>query len=172
MKRNTLLIFLLFATTFTCMSQQNELIGIETDEFNSYEENLTILSTINSNQLYPTFNSDILSDNSVFISQIGDYNKTYSQTQSNRSYLQLVQHGNSNEIDLNINAPSINGKVLQYGNNNSVLDYIYYTNQDVQLNVIQNGDNLSINRIGANSLSNKLQLVQEGSFKSITIISK
>ena len=106
------------------------------------------------------------------IRQIGDYNRISSQTQSIYSDIDLFQLGNSNEIDLKINAPSINGKVFQNGNNNSVIDYIYYTNQDVHLNVIQNGDNLSVNRIGANSLSNKLQLVQQGSFKSITIISK
>ncbi len=60
---------------------------------------------------------------------------------------------------------------FKMGDSNSVYDNIYYSNLDILLNVIQNGDNLSVNRIGVNSLSNKIQLVQEGRFKSITVIS-
>ena len=61
--------------------------------------------------------------------------------------------------------------LFKHGNNNYVQDDVYYSNVQVKLNAIQIGDNLTINRLGVNSLSNKLELVQEGSFKTITVIS-
>ncbi len=84
----------------------------------------------------------------------------------------MIQHGDNNNIDLSINAPSITGKILQNGNSNTVLNSIYYTNMNVNVNDQQIGDNLTINRIGINSLTNKLRLVQQGSSKTITVISK
>ena len=139
--------------------------------FNSDQERLNLLSNINFNQASLNDNASINEQNAVIIQQIGDYNNVYSQTQSQSSKLELIQNGDFNNIQLEVNAPSINARVIQNGDNNTVLDNIYYSNLDVRLNAIQNGDNLSINRMGVNSLSNKLQIIQEGSFKTITVIS-
>jgi len=172
MKYNLALIFTILYS-FCCFSQQDGLNEYSSEILNSENEFINILNSVSLTQISPIENSvSNQQGNDILIRQIGDYNRVFSQTQSSSSSLELLQYGNSNEIDLVINAPSINGTVLQNGNNNSVLDNIYYTNQNVELNVIQNGNNLSLNRIGVNSLTNKLQLVQEGSFKSITIISK
>jgi len=172
MKYN-LALALIFLVSFCSFSQQEQVDGSsKSDLFNSDNERFNLYSSINFTQSNSIQNSSTSEQNDILIRQIGDYNRVYSQTQSSSSSLELLQYGNSNEIDLIINAPSIKGTVLQNGNNNSVLDNIYYTNQNVELNVIQNGNNLSLNRIGVNSLTNKLQLTQEGSFKTITIISK
>ncbi len=171
MKYNLALIFVILFS-FCCFSQQEGLDGYSSEILTSNNELFNVLSSINLNQISSIDNLVSKGQNEILIQQIGDYNRIYSQTQSSSSKLELFQYGNSNEIDLIINAPSIKGSVLQNGNNNSVLDNIYYTNQEVKLNVIQNGNNLSLNRIGVNSLTNKLQLVQQGSFKTITVISK
>jgi hypothetical protein len=171
MKYNLALIFVVLYS-FCCFSQQEGLNDNSSVLLTSDIEFLNILNSVNLRQLSPAENSISNQQNEILIQQIGDFNRVYSQTQSSTSNLELFQFGNSNEIDLIINAPSIKGTVLQNGNNNSVIDNIYYTNQNVELNVIQKGNNLSLNRIGVNSLTNKIQLVQQGSFKTITIISK
>ncbi|NNL16163.1 MAG: hypothetical protein HKO81_05940 [Flavobacteriaceae bacterium] len=172
MKYNLALMFVVLYS-FCCFSQQEGIYNEYGSEILNSDSNLVnVLNTVALTQINSIENSVSNQGNDLIIRQIGDYNRVFSQNQSSSSNLKLSQYGNYNEIDLIINAPSIKGSILQNGNNNSVLDNIYYTNQNVEMNVIQNGNNLSLNRIGVNSLTNKLQLVQEGSFKTITIISK
>lgn len=167
MKSPLNLLILILCMSYSAFSQEE--IDLNLGEFNSVEEQFNVLNTYD--RLNFNNNTEINQQNSVIIQQIGDYNTVYSQTQSQSSNLELIQIGDFNNIQLEVNAPTINGRIIQNGNNNSVLDVIYYSNLDVGINAIQNGDNLTINRIGVNSLSNKLQLVQEGSFKTITVIS-
>lgn len=168
--KNPLIIFFIILTSYTAFSQEREGMVVSSD-FTTEEEQYNFLSSFNNNQLNLSDNASINQKNAVFIQQIGNFNQVISQTQSQSSNLELMQNGDFNNITLKVNAPDINARVIQNGDNNSVLDYIYYSNLDVKLNAVQNGNNLTINRIGVNSLSNKLQLVQEGSFKTITVIS-
>ena len=162
-----------FLVSFCCFSQQGVINdGYSSENFNTANEGFTLLSSINSNQLITNDNLVSNQQNAILIQQIGNYNRIYSQTQSNSSDIELIQHGDNNNIDLSINAPSITGKISQDGNSNTVLNSIYYTNMNVNVNDQQIGDNLTINRIGINSLTNKLRLVQQGSSKTITVISK
>jgi hypothetical protein len=166
-----ILLLILLVSSTIAFSQEELLTRVNSDNFISQQENLNILNNINLNQYNSASNLRTSQENAILIKQIGNYNRIYSQTQSESSDIRLVQLGDFNEIDLSINAPSINGKIIQNGNSNTVLNSIYYTNLDVSVNSLQNGNNLTINKIGINSLSNKLQLVQEGSFKTITVIS-
>ena len=115
--------------------------------------------------------SSLNQQNEILIQQIGYNNTVFSQTQSQSSKIKLLQNGDFNSVYLDVNAPKIDAKIIQNGDSNIITDNIYYSNLDVKLNALQNGNNLSINRIGVNSLSNKLQLIQEGSFRTITVIS-
>jgi len=167
------LYFILFGLlfSFTAFSQQNgSLSAINTGTFNSAEARLNFISNLNLNQVDPSSATQNL-QNEILIQQIGDYNRVFSQVQSESSQLGLIQNGNFNTISLEVDAPTINTNVIQNGDGNTVLDNIYYSNLDVNMNAIQNGNNLSLNRIGVNSLSNKLQIVQEGNFKTVTVIS-
>lgn len=173
MKKFKLSLLIALISVFGALAQtDDDYSNSDTEMFNSEQESLNFLSTLINNQP----NSQVVRsstdyNNSVFIQQIGNNNYIYSNTQSQTSDIKLIQLGDNNEIGLSINAPSIEADILQNGNNNSVLDNIYSTNQNVQLNLIQNGDNLTLNRIGVNSLTNRIKLVQEGSFKTITLIS-
>ncbi len=167
-------IYLLFIYFFSCaaFSQQGSEAYLNSSSINSENERLNILSNMEFNQLNLVNSGfNLNQENTVFIQQIGNNNRVFSQTQTESSKINLFQNGDFNNIEINGSAPSIDAFVIQNGNNNNVLDNIYYSNLEVNLNAIQNGDNLTINRIGVNSLSNKLQLVQEGSFKTITVIS-
>jgi hypothetical protein len=159
--------YLLLISLICCSAFSQEERGAN---FSSENERLNVVSNMEYGQLNFA-NSTTNQQNLIFIQQIGENNKVYSQTQSQNSRINLYQYGNSNNVNINANAPSIDAFVIQNGNNNYVQDNVYYSNVQVKLNAIQNGDNLTINRLGANSLSNKLQLVQEGSFKTITVIS-
>lgn len=171
MKYNLVLLFV-FLVSYSCYSQQEEMNnGYNSEILNSHSEFFNKYS-INLNQLNTTSNLLSNEQNGILIQQIGDYNRIYAQTQSNSSDIELIQFGDNNNIDLSINAPSITGKIIQNGNSNTVLNSIYYSNMNVSVNDQQIGDNLTINRIGINSLSNKMHLVQQGSSKTITIISK
>ena len=168
-----LLVFICLLSVSSAFSQTTEPSSYSSDVFDSREEGLNLLSGLSFiSQVSQESNSlNLNTQNSVKINQIGYNNYINSRSQSNYSNIELYQNGNSNLIDINISAPSISETILQNGNNNSVTDNIYYSNLEVGLKLIQNGDNLSLNRIGANSISNRLQLVQEGSFKTITVIS-
>ena len=172
-KSISLLVFVSLFSFLSAFSQIQESSPYSSDVFQSRDNGLNLLSdlTIISqvNQESSFLNQNV--QNSVVINQIGFNNYINAQTQSDYSNIELYQNGNSNVIDVNVVAPSITENIIQNGNNNSVTDNIYYSNQNVKLQLIQKGDNLSLNRIGANSISNKLQLVQEGNFKTITVIS-
>jgi hypothetical protein len=164
------ILILVIFINFSVFSQEDQ-VNILGFNLNSEQENTNLLNNINLFQLSPNINGSSTQDNNILIQQIGNYNRVFSQTQSQSSEIELIQYGDFNEIDLSINAPSISGKIIQNGNSNSILNSIYYTNLNVNLNAQQNGNNLTINKIGINSLSNSLQINQQGSFKSITIIS-
>ena len=165
-----LIVFIIILTSYSAFSQEREGRVVSSD-FTTEEEQNNFLSSFSDNQLSLSDKALITEQNAVFIEQIGNFNQVISQTQSQTSNLEFIQNGDFNNITLDVNAPDVNARVIQNGDNNTVLDYIYYSNLDVKLNAVQNGNNLTINRVGVNSLSNKLQLVQEGSFKTITVIS-
>lgn len=168
MKSPLNILMLIFFVSYATFSQE----GVTSlDTFNTEAERLSVLSNFNFNQVQFNANTKINEQNAVIIQQIGNYNQVFSQTTSQSSNIQLYQTGDFNTVSLDVNASRIDASVIQNGNNNYVLDNIYYSNLDVQLNTVQNGDNLTINRLGVNSLSNKLQLIQEGSSKTITVIS-
>ena len=168
MKNQTKFILLSFLIGYTAFSQE---VTPSVGEFNTEAERLNVISNFNYSQVRFNDNATVNERNAVIIQQIGDNNQVFSRTTSQSSNINLYQKGDFNTVSLDVNAPTIEANVVQNGNDNYVLDYIYYSNLDVKLNAVQNGNNLTINRIGVNSLSNKLQLVQEGSFKTITVIS-
>lgn len=167
-KIKILILFLIFSTFAFSQEEGSE---YSSEIFNSDQASLNLLSNINFRQGNIESESLQNQQNAVLIQQIGYNNSIYTQTRSESSNLALTQNGDFNEIELVVNAPTINANILQNGNNNNIQDNIYYSNLGVKLNAIQQGNNLTINRIGVNSLSNNLQLIQEGSFKTITVIS-
>lgn len=172
MKNQIKILILIFFISCSAFSQEENNTDYSSSIFNSEQESLNLLANINLNQLSQDTSVILNEKNTVIIQQIGYNNNIYTRTETqSENNLELYQNGDFNDINLSVNAPTINASVLQNGNNNRVLDNIYYSNLDVKLQAVQNGDNLTINRIGVNTLSNKLQLVQEGSFKTITVIS-
>lgn len=135
--------------------------------FNSKEKAFSIVSNLNKNERNE-LNSRIQSG--VQIQQIGDFNKVYAVLKSNDTKVAVDQNGDHNALLLNKNAKTITQSVVQQGDNNKISDFTLYTNHNVNMEMIQKGDNQSIQNIGTNSLSKNMKITQTGNGASIILI--
>lgn len=108
----------------------------------------------------------------VQIQQIGDLNKVKANLQSNETKVSVDQKGNVNELLLDKKAKTITQNVIQKGNNNKISDFTLNTNYNVNMEMIQKGDNQNIQNIGTNSLSKNMKITQTGNGASIILINK
>ena len=111
----------------------------------------------------------LFSQNTVFITQIGDNNEVGSVTSSNESNIQYVQIGNYNILDVNVGSERIDESIFQIGNNNTVFDYNVFKNELHDIEVSQSGNNQNLTLFGANSISEKLKVSMQGQNQTIIV---
>lgn len=107
--------------------------------------------------------------NQVYIQQVGQQNFSDVNVRSEESSLNLSQNGSQNFVNLSVNVHKVYGNVIQSGDNNFYTESTYGPSQQVTLNLEQNGDNLYLERYGANSIGNKLNLKMTGDNKTIIV---
>ena len=137
--------------------------------FNSKEKAFSVVSHLDKkdrNEL----NSRIQSG--VQIQQIGDFNKVYASLKSNDTKVAVDQKGDNNALALDKKAKTITQSVIQQGDNNKISDFTLYTNHNVNMEIIQKGDNQSVQNIGTNSLSKNMKITQTGNGTSVIVINK
>ena len=105
--------------------------------------------------------------NSVIAVQVGSNNVGTVYVKSSKSLVNVSQYGNNNVVDLNYDVFQVNSVITQQGTNNSVIDYVFSANDAVNTFITQNGNNLSVQKYGANSITNGLQINMTGSDKTI-----
>ena len=105
----------------------------------------------------------------VVVEQIGDNNDIYSLTFTGKSELRIFQHGNGNIISLLANAKNLEGKISQNGNNNYSFDFAQDPDQELNINLLQKGNNHHFERYGSNSIGNDLQFKMEGESQTIIV---
>ncbi|UPZ13699.1 hypothetical protein [Flavobacterium humidisoli] len=135
--------------------------------FNSKDKAFSIVSNLNKKE-QNELNSRIPSG--VQIQQIGDFNKVYAALKSNDTKVAVDQYGDRNTLLLDKNAKTITQSVIQQGDNNKITDFTLHTNYNVNMEMIQKGDNQSIQNIGTNSLSKNMKITQTGNGASIILI--
>jgi len=101
-----------------------------------------------------------ISGNSVFLTQIGEYNTASIITDTNASEININQNGDVNTVDINYIANTAIANLTQNGDNNRISDFVRDRNADISLNLTQNGDGLLFVREGANSLTKSLKFKQ------------
>lgn len=106
----------------------------------------------------------------VVIQQIGDFNKVYAVLKSNDTKVAVDQNGDRNTLLLDKNANTITQSVIQQGDNNKISDFTLKTNYNVNMEMIQKGDNQNIQNIGTNSMSKNMKITQTGNGASIILI--
>ncbi|WP_133240829.1 hypothetical protein [Marixanthomonas spongiae] len=109
-----------------------------------------------------------LTDNTVFIRQIGEGNRAAINTDTNASEINLVQNGVQNGADLDYTANTIFTDVRQNGNYNFVKDFVYDRNVDAALELTQEGGNY-FERFGTNDLTKSLKFKQTENSPDIII---
>ena len=108
----------------------------------------------------------------VMIQQIGSFNYVNANLKAKDINVALVQNGIDNEIFMDKNANSIVQKIVQEGQSNYVKDFSLYVNYDINMEIIQKGNNQNIQNYGTNSLSKNMKIIQSGNGASVIIINK
>ncbi|MFD1604863.1 hypothetical protein ACFSJW_05940 [Flavobacterium artemisiae] len=151
--------------------ENSEFKNYSSSLFNSKEKAFSIVSNAVSNldkKEREELNSRIQSG--VVIQQIGDFNRVYASLKSNDTKVAVDQNGDYNLLFLDKNAKTITQGVTQQGDNNKISDFTLYTNYNVNMEMIQKGDNQNIQNIGTNSMSKNMKITQTGNGASIILI--
>jgi len=119
-------------------------------------------------------NAQVEDQNTLLINTYFNLNSTnfidnYGYSESN--FLQsvaILQFGNNNNIDINSSGKS-QQKVNQIGDNNNFQYLDYYSSADMSLDVLQDGNNSSIQVYGMNSMMKDMLIKQSASNKTLII---
>jgi pyruvate carboxylase len=167
MKTNVILLIssLLFFNLGYC---QEEEANYELSKvFSTKENSQNILSKIANENLNKT---KIINQNTILVRQIGNQNTIEALSNSSKSSIILNQNGANNSILIDKTADKISQFVSQNGNYNNVVDINTNYGGTINSNYIQIGNNLNITSIGANSISEKMEIKQASSVGGSVII--
>ena len=138
--------------------------------FDKKENALNLVSKMNVAPSANTFNA--ANPSGVLIQQIGNFNQINADFKAANVNFAVVQEGSENLINVQKGAPAINQYMLQQGNNNTISDFTLYTSYNVNMEMVQRGDNSNIQNYGTNSLSKDMKINQTGSGAEIIIINQ
>lgn len=164
------LLFVFFCITLNAQIYVQTNQQEEMSSFTTQNSQLDYLSSQNRN--IETKSSLNVNGNNIFISQTGENNVVNSTTKSQQSDIRIIQDGNFNYTALNLEATTIQENVIQEGNNNTFRDFnvgrgsVNFHSGEI----IQRGDNHKIDWYGGNSISEKLQVSQQGIGSGKTIL--
>ena len=169
---NTLLCILVINLSFyTAISQtysedNDESSNIELVKNNNMNEN--IFQALSINNQSNTRNSQI-TGNSIFLTQIGEFNSASIITETNASEINVSQNGDKNNVDLTYVANTAIADLTQNGDYNIIKDFVIDENEDISLDLIQDGDDLLFLREGVNTLTKSLKFRQSEASPTIII---
>ena len=107
--------------------------------------------------------------NSVFVNQIGEENFQNTTGSSVNSNQIIMQHGSYNYSDSYLNTENINTTVSQSGVRNNYNDYSIRSHQAIDLELIQQGENLSFDRFGVNATTKNLKVKMKGNDRTVIV---
>ncbi len=165
-------VWVIFILSQVCFSQedQNERYSESgTSLFDSKETTAYFFSELNTN-LKPISIANSSLQNGIYIEQIGDYNSVKTNLKSENTAVFISQKGNENEIIFEKQARSIQARIVQEGQNNSIRDYASRTPYEVNMDFVQRDNNQSIQSYGTNSISKEMKVSQSGNGASVLII--
>lgn len=134
------------------------------------KENLHLVSNTIKNQEDLLGSEKLQRD--VMIQQIGSFNYVNANLKAKDINVALVQNGIDNKIFMDKNANSIVQKIVQEGKSNYIKDFSLYVNYDINMEIIQKGNNQNIENYGTNSLSKNMKIIQSGNGASVIILNK
>ena len=108
-------------------------------------------------------------NNSVIAVQAGANNVGNVYVKSSKALVNVIQRGSNNIVDLAYDVQQIQTTILQEGTNNMVVDYVFSESDAVNTFITQKGHNLSVQKFGANAITNGLQINMTGANKTIIV---
>ncbi|WP_340063856.1 hypothetical protein [Ascidiimonas aurantiaca] len=114
-------------------------------------------------------NSAIAQMSDVYIYQSGEFNTAHVYTRGNGSSVSVNQLGLNNNTELFSEYTVLESHILQQGSNNRITAH-YFGNEGAVFNeFVQNGSNLTLEKYGANSISQGIRVTMQGQSRSIII---
>lgn len=120
-------------------------------------------------QQLPNVSSTLVS-NAIMIEQVGQGNMSFVNISSASSSVGVSQNGNGNDVAIALRGNNISESIFQLGSNNSVIDLSTRDASGAGLQVIQNGNNLAIERYGASRSSGPIKVTQSGNGSGRAVI--
>ncbi|SEL94341.1 hypothetical protein SAMN04487910_3665 [Aquimarina amphilecti] len=133
------------------------------------QDRFITLNQIQNNTNAQLARESMVNNSAVFIQQVGTNNQVFSNITAERSDIRLNQNGEQNLIDINETSREIEKLITQNGNNNSVIDFSFNRDISTNLEILQEGDNLSFERFGSNELSKNLKFKMTGNARTIIV---
>lgn len=115
------------------------------------------------------FATQNIEGNSVLLRQIGDFNNVNIAVVSTSSDINIVQNGNANDTFLDYRVNSVFTDIIQNGNDNNVIDFVTNPQEDISLDLQQQGNYLTFERYGSNNLTRSLKFTQTTASPTIII---
>jgi hypothetical protein len=176
MKITTLLIlFLSFLFHQNLKAQQDNILFLGTPVSHEYaldnNTNQDLDITKQSLISFERNDNSILIDN-IQINQIGNYNKSKVYQKTVHLDLTLNQYGVNNEISFHKSNSEIKQMIQQVGDSNFVSDFSINSNYKVDMQISQEGNNLTLFNNGTNSISKEMKVIQTGNFGTIFIYNR
>ncbi len=156
------------AQTFDDEEDKNS-VEIEIDNDIDQENATVIFDALGINNTPNPLNQTIVVGNSVFLQQIGDLNNANVIVSANSSDISIIQNGNLNNAFLEYQVGTVITDIIQNGDGNVLSDIVNNPQQDVSLNIQQQGNYLTFERFGANELTKSLQFIQTEASPSIIV---
>ncbi len=162
--KKTLLLF--FFTAFTALGQTyiDDRQVINNGNLQTVNAQLNVVTDQNATVSSRT---QFVNQNSVFIEQVGSSNNATIGVASNNSQINIYQNGTLNNSVLNLRADRIRENIVQIGNSNQVYDYSVHGTQNHAVDIIQNGNFNTTISVGANGISENMQINQTGNGSSV-----
>lgn len=169
---NSSLFFLSFSFVSLAQNKESDYNNNKNNPllFYSKENSMNLVSSTAKNQIYMMIRNNQQSD--VTIYQIGAANFIDSKVKADDINVSIMQKGSKNQLLLDKNANEISQKIVQEGQYNSITDFSLYANYNVNMEIIQKGDNQSVQNFGTNSLSKNMKITQFGNGASVIILNK
>ncbi|MHA7058411.1 hypothetical protein ACWGOQ_0014405 [Aquimarina sp. M1] len=133
------------------------------------QERFITLNQLQNNTSVQVARENRVSNNAVFIQQIGTGNQVFSNIVAQSSDIRLSQNGERNLIEIDETSKEIEKIITQNGTNNIVTDFSFNPDISTSLELMQEGNNLSFERFGSNELSKNLKFTMTGNNRTIIV---
>ena len=159
--------FLLFLALIFVFSANAQTYN-DASELEGFNEKSAEMSFLSSQNSLSTI-SKAPTSNNIFINQIGSDNNAIVDIKSDYADLRIAQKGYNNDLYYQVSAATIQGSLVQNGDNNSIFHTNPFEIKSHEAQILQNGNNQNVEWTGSNSISEKVKMTMQGDNQTIIV---